>query len=88
MTNSYYTSLCRAWLDHEVLNRPGKKERLVEMIISATAPHSAEKVCEWIIGELQDGGASNTRSQLIDHQEDIDLVSIADILSREYCMMF
>ena len=31
MSGSYYTSLCRAWIDHEIINIPSEEERLVIM---------------------------------------------------------
>ena len=54
MTKSYYTSLCRAWLDNEVLNRASERERVVEMCSNGK---SVEHICEWMIDRLQ--GADN-----------------------------
>lgn len=82
MTKSYYTSLCRAWLDNEVLNRASERERVVEMCSNGK---SVEHICEWMIDRLQ--GADNdgdTERCLQEHIKEIDFVIIAKALREQY----
>ena len=83
---SYWTSLCLAWLDHEVLNTPDEKERLVELV-SELDGGCLERICEWIIDTLQaEKHADTTHSRLMEHQEDIDYIAIAGALCEEWSL--
>ena len=87
MTNSYYTSLFRVWLDHEVLNRPEEREHLIEMICEDTG-RCPERVCEWVIDALHSkDSASDTHSRLIEHQEDIDYIGVSRALCEKYAII-
>ena len=87
MTESYYTSLFRVWLDHEVLSRPEAKEYLVEMICEDTC-RCPERVCEWLVDVLHSKNSVNdTHSRLIEHHEDIDYIGVSKALCEEYVII-
>ena len=81
MADTYYTSLCRAWIDHEILTAPNEKEELFEI---ATERGGVEYISEWVMDKLQTLDNSKTGSDLLDHIEEIDLVRIAVVLYEEY----
>ena len=81
MTKSYYTSLCRAWLDHNVLGKPSEQERFIEL---NCVEGNIERTCEWIIDRLQSADSgSRTEVCLQDHIEEIDFIMIAEALSEQ-----
>ena len=83
MTKSYYTSLCRAWLDHEVLEKQSEKEKLAETLMEKR--NTKEFLCEWVIDRLsQSEDNSNTRFQLLEHFADIDVLKISECLYEEF----
>ena len=81
MADTYYTSLCRAWLDHEILIEPNRQEELLEI---GSRRGGVEYICEWIMDRLQSPDNSKTRSDLLDHIESIDLIKISEALFTEY----
>ena len=82
MTKSYYTSLCRAWLDNEVLNRMSEKERIVEL---CSDERDIESLCEWIIDRLQSSdNGGNTERCLKDNIKEIDFIVVARALREQY----
>ena len=84
MANSYYTSLFRAWLDHEVLSKPEAKDYLIEIICEDNGK-CLERVCEWLIDSLYDTrSVSNTHTELLEHEGDIDFIRISRLLCEEY----
>lgn len=81
MTKSYYTSLCRAWLDHNVLDKPSEQERFIEL---NCVEGNIERTCEWIIDRLQAAySGSYTEKCLREHIEEIDFIMIAEALSEQ-----
>lgn len=80
MSRTYYTSLCMAWLDHEVLIRPDEQEKLFELIVNQNG--NTECICEWLIDRLQGANDSKTKSDLLDNLEEIEFAKIAEILQK------
>ena len=83
MKKSYYTSLCKVWLDHEVLSKPDEKEKIIEMV--ANKNDLCERFCEETIERLLDGKEKKQITvQLLDHLADIDFYRLSKILCEEY----
>lgn len=83
MKKSYYTSLCKAWLDHEVLSKPGEKEKIIEMV--ANKNDLSERFCEETIERLlAEKEKKQITIQLLDHLADIDFIRLSNILCEEY----
>lgn len=84
MSGSYYTSLCRAWIDHEIINIPSEKERLVEI---CTDERSLERVSEWVIDKIQDADNGNSTVRCLqDCIDKIDFIIIAKGICEEYAV--
>lgn len=83
MKKSYYTSLCRVWLDHEVLSKPNEREWIVEMLTNKNDIN--ERFCEEVINKLQTSeGKNQTTVRLLDHIMDIDFMVIVKSLCDDY----
>ncbi len=83
MNRSYYTSLCRVWLDHEVLSNPDEREWIMEMLTNKNDIN--ERFCEEVINKLQTSeGKTQATVQLLDHLIEIDFTHIAKLLCDEY----
>ena len=81
---SYYTSRCRLWLDHNVLNYQSELSHLQELIQDGEG-HNIEQICEWIIDKVEATPLCTSQQvELIESEEYIDYIRIAKALIEEY----
>ena len=84
--SSYYTSRCRLWLDHNVLNHKGELSRLQEIIQEGNG-NNIEQICEWIIDKVESTPLrTSQQEELLENGKKIDYIQIAKALIKEHIL--